>query len=264
MDDDRGQVSGGAARVYEAFFVPALFRQWAPRVADAADVRPGQRVLDVACGTGVLAREAARRVGAGSVCGLDCNPGMLAVARAEEPDIEWRRGRAEELPFADGELDAVVSQFGLMFFDDRAGALREMWRVLRPGGMLAVAVWGPLVDTPGYAAMVELLEQLFGERIAAELRAPFCLGDPDELSALLAGAGIAGAGIVTVAGTARFPSIADWVRTDVKGWTLADKIDDEQCEMLARLAEVQLARFAGEGGGVEFASPAHIASARKG
>ena len=263
MEDDRGQVSASAARVYEEFFVPALFREWAPRVADAADLRPGQRVLDVACGTGVLAREVARRVGPGSVCGLDCNPGMLAVARARAPDIEWRPGRAEALPFAAGEFDAVVSQFGLMFFEDQAGALRELWRVLGPGGMLGVAVWARLADTPGYAAMVELLQQLFGERIAAELRAPYRLGDPDALSSLFTEAGIAGAGIETAAGTARFPSIADWVRTDVKGWTLADMIDDEQCEMLVRVATVHLHRFERQGGGVEFSAPAHIASARK-
>jgi SAM-dependent methyltransferase len=262
MEDDRGQVSGGAARIYEEFFVPALFQEWAPRVADAAELRPGQRVLDVACGTGVLAREAARRVGPSSVCGLDCNAGMLEVARAAQPDVEWRTGRAEELPFAAAQFDAVVSQFGLMFFEDRSGALREMWRVLRPGGRLAVAVWGPLADTPGDADMVELVDRLFGERIADELRAPFILGEPAALRALFAEAGITGLHIETLTGTARFPSISDWVRTEVKGWTLGNKIDDDECERLLREAKVHLRRFEGDGGRVEFASAAHIATAR--
>jgi ubiquinone/menaquinone biosynthesis C-methylase UbiE len=115
-----------AANAYEALFVPALFRQWAPRVADAAAIRDGQRVLDVACGTGILAREAESRVGAeGHVVGLDPNPGMLAVAARLAPDVEWREGVAESLPFAGGSFDAVVSQFGLMFFRDRVRLCRK-------------------------------------------------------------------------------------------------------------------------------------------
>src|SRR5262245_30686072 len=94
-----GQVTGSAAEVYEAFFVPALFGQWATRLAEAAGLCPGNRVLDVACGTGVLAREAAGRVApGGSVVGLDRNEGMLAVAAAKAPSIGWRAGRAEALP----------------------------------------------------------------------------------------------------------------------------------------------------------------------
>src|SRR5688500_16775452 len=130
---DRGQVNSSAAEIYESFFVPALFQEWAGRVADTAHIQLGQRVLDVACGTGVLARAAADRAGAGgSVTGLDINEGMLAVAAQKAPHIDWRQGQAEALPFEDGTFDAVVSQFGLMFFDDRAAAIREMRRVLRP------------------------------------------------------------------------------------------------------------------------------------
>src|SRR5512145_434633 len=116
-----------AANAYEALFVPAIFAQWPPILADAARIQPGQRALDVACGTGALAREVVRRTGAnGHVAGLDANPGMLAVARRIAPTVEWHEGRAESLPFADGSFDAVVSQFALMFFTDRRQALREM------------------------------------------------------------------------------------------------------------------------------------------
>ncbi|MGF1465802.1 MAG: methyltransferase domain-containing protein [Sandaracinaceae bacterium] len=257
-----GQVTEGAASVYERFFVPALFGAWAPRVADAAHVGPGRRVLDVACGTGVLAREAAGRVGAGSVVGLDVNPGMLEVARSLAPEVTWTEGRAEELPFPDGSFDAVVSQFGLMFFADRPAALREMWRVLRPGGDLAVAVWASLDVTPGYAAMVQLLERLFGAPVADELRAPYALGDPAALGALVAAGGIEEARIERQEGLARFASIEAWVDTDVRGWTLADKIDDAQHAELRREAEAALARFV-EGGEVRFAHPALLVSARK-
>src|SRR5690606_33009557 len=142
-----------AAEAFETHFVPALFAEWAPRVADAAGLQTGHRVLDVACGTGVLAREAARRVGPqGFVWGLDLDDGMLTVAGRRAPEIEWRQGTAESLPYADRSFDAVVSQFGLMFFPDRTKALREMQRVLRPGGRIGVAVWDSLENTPAYAA----------------------------------------------------------------------------------------------------------------
>ena len=261
---DRGQVNRSAAEIYEEFFVPALFHEWAPRVAAAADVRPGNKVLDVACGTGVVAREAVRRARpGGEVTGLDRNPGMLAVARRQAPEIAWREGLAEALPFEAETFDAVVSQFGLMFFDDRQRALQEMWRVLRPGGRLAVAVWDRLETSPGYAAMTALLQRLFGEPIAAGLRAPFVLGDPAELRSLFAAAGLPEVQVATEVGTARFPSIESWVHTDVKGWTLADLIDDAQYRVLLQAARTELKRFAGPDGKVTFAAPAHIVSVTK-
>jgi SAM-dependent methyltransferase len=260
-----GQVTRSAAEVYEEFFVPALFQGWTARVAEAARLAPGQTVLDVACGTGALAREAAGRVApGGSVTGLDRNEGMLAAARRKAPAIEWRQGLAEELPFADGAFDAVVSQFGLMFFEDRVAALTEMWRVLRPrGGQLAVAVWDALERTPGYAAMTALLQRLFGDGTADALRAPYVLGDPDALLSLFAEAGISGAQIQTLDGTARFPSIEAWVYTDVKGWTLADVIDDNQYRILLREAERELMPYRQHEGTVAFRAPAHVVTATK-
>ena len=131
-----------AASAYEALFVSALFRQWAPMVADAAKIASGDRVLDVACGTGVLAREAATRTGrSGRVAALDANAGMLTVARGLAPGIDWREGVAEAPPFPDQSFDVVVCQFGLMFFSDRDKAVREVLRVMVPGGRGAVAVW---------------------------------------------------------------------------------------------------------------------------
>ncbi len=133
-----------------------------------------------------------------------------------------------------------------------------MRRVLKPGGRLAVAVWDRLENSPGYAAMAGLLERLFGRRIASELHAPFALGDPEALRALFAEAGLGEAKVATHAGTARFPSIEAWVRTDVKGWTLADLIDDDQYALLLREAAVALRRYAKVDGIVIFDAPALI------
>lgn len=221
-------------------------------------------MLDVACGTGIVAIDAQRDLApSASVIGLDRNEGMLAVARGKGPAIDWQIGDAEALTFPDGHFDAVACQFGLMFFADHVAALNEMWRVLRPGGRLAVTVWDKAENSPGYAAMIALLDRLFGADVADALRAPFVLGDTAELRALFKQAGIRNVAIETLQGTARFPSLQSWVHTDIKGWTLADMIDDEQYEALQQAATTELAAFAAPDDTVSFAAPAHIAVAQK-
>ena len=253
------------AEVYDEQFVPALFRHWGPVMCDAAGIRPGQRVLDVACGTGALTEAVAERVGPrGAVAGLDANPEMLAVARRKHGAIEWHDGRAESLPFADESFDAVVSQFGLMFFDDRVAALREMRRVLRPGGQLAVAVCDALANSPGYAALAALLERLFGTRVADAFRAPFVLGDERTLRALCADAGMKDASVTQHQGTVRFASIDALVSTErACVWTLGGLLDDAQFERLLGESDEALRPFAAADGKVAFDMPALIVTAAK-
>ncbi len=185
---------------------------------------------------------------------------MLAVARRTAPAIRWEQGPAEALPYPDGAFDAVVSQFGLMFFADRAAALREMFRVLRSSRQLAVAVWASLDESPGYAALVRLLQRLFGSGAADALRAPFALGDRDDLAATFAGVGLPAPSITTTSGPARFPSIAAWITTDVKGWSpLGGQLSDAQFRNLLAEAETALQEFATDGAIVEFPIAAHIA-----
>ena len=261
---DSGQLTSSAAEVYDEFFLPALFGAWPPRLLEAARLEPGARVLDVACGTGVLTVEAARVVSPGGMAvGVDLNPGMLAVARRKAPEIHWHEAPAEALPFDSAEFDAVLSQFGLMFFQNQHAAIREMWRVLRPGGYLVIAVWGSLDTAPGYLTVTRLLARLFGEELADLLRAPYTLGDPRVLEALLLKAGVAKPHVSRVPGEARFPSIRSWMHTDVRGWTLSDKLDEEQFEVLIREAENDLRGFVTPEGAVRFDHPALIASAHK-
>lgn len=263
-DESAGQVSASAAQVYDDYFLPALMLAWAVRVADAAQLAPGQRVLDVACGTGALTLEAARRVApGGAVVGLDRNEDMLSVARRKDSAVEWRSGPAESLPFADGSFDAVISQFGLMFFSDRVAAVREMWRVLRPGGRVAVAVWAPIERSPGYADLAALVARLFGDRAAAEVRAPFALGDADELRSVFARAGVPDADVRTPDGTVRYPSLDSWMQIDVRGWTLAELIDDAQFATLLAAARAEFRAYEQPDGSIVFPIGAHIATAEK-
>jgi hypothetical protein len=138
-----------------------------------------------------------------------------------------------------------------------------MARLLRTGGRLVVAVWDSLSNTPGYAAITKLLSRLFGDEVADLLRAPYALGDVPTLRGLFSDAGIQGVDIQRVEGEARFPSIRSWMHTDVRGWTLADRIDDEQFERLVAEAEHALASFVTQDGSVRFSHPALIAAVAK-
>jgi len=255
-----------AATNYEQAVVPALMREWAPRVVEAAGIRRGDRVLDVACGTGVLARAVAEAVGpVGSVMGLDLDPGMLTIAARVAPSISWYRGVAENLPFHDAAFDAVVSQFGLMFVQDRSSALREMWRVLRPGGRMTVAVWAALDETPAYAAEVALVDRRAGPAAANVLRSPFALGDRALFESAFIDAEIPLTSLTTHAGTGQFPSIRAMVDTDLSGWLpyVGVRLDQQIVEQILAEAESVFRPYLKSDGTVRFASPAHIAVATR-
>lgn len=258
---DKGQVKGSAAKIYEDLLVPALFKEWAPRMAEAAHVKSGDKVLDVACGTGVLSRYMQEQLNA-TVTGLDMNEDMLAVAKSINPEIMWNKGIAESLPYEDNSFDAVVSQFGLMFFSDAPKAIQEMMRVLKKDKRMAVAVWDDVNNSPGYAALIELLQQEFGEEVADKLRAPFLMGNKTELSSLFESVGVQ-PDIVTRNGIAQYTSIDAWVYTDVRGWVYSDMISDDQLDSFLKVAREALSPFVRDDGKVQFKSPAHIVTATK-
>jgi ubiquinone/menaquinone biosynthesis C-methylase UbiE len=256
-----GQVSDSAAEVYDELFVPALFAQFTEAVLDAARVQPADAVLDVGCGTGVLAAAAAARVRSdGGVTGIDVNPAMLAVAARERPGVAWRTGDAQELPFGDDSFDAVVSQFVLMFVPDPVRALEEMRRVARPGARVAVAVWASLDQAPGYAALARLLERSLGAQAAEAVTAPFSVGGPGQLRALFDRAGLE-AHVAAVPGAARFPSLDDWLDIEIRGWALADEVDDDTLRRLKSDAREHLEPFAGPDGTVAVPVTALVAAA---
>jgi SAM-dependent methyltransferase len=269
VGDEQWQVAGSAAEVYERQLVPAIFGPWAPRVLDVAAPAAGERVLDAACGTGVVARLAAERVGAdGRVVGLDLNPGMLTVARSLPvggAPIGWVQATAGRLPFPDGSFEVVCCQLGLQFFPDRAAALAEMARVLVGGGRLAAMVWRSIDHSPGFAVLAAALDRHVGPAAGALMRAPFGLGEEGALRGLVAGAGFREVGVDRQAGVVRFGSARELVVAYGAGSPLAGPIGAAGPAARAGLvAEVQAALEDWQGpAGLAFPIEALLVSGRR-
>jgi ubiquinone/menaquinone biosynthesis C-methylase UbiE len=188
------QLSGNAPEAYERYIIPALFNEWACDLVETAAVQTGERVLDLACGTGVVARTVAPRVGkAGQVVGIDVNEGMLGMARTVPPpsgaEMTWQQGDAASLPLPSAAFDVVLCQQGLQYFQQRAAALMEMKRVLVPGGRIALSVWRPIERQPFFMVVVDVIESHLNASVGDLQRAAFTLGDADELRGLIMTAG---------------------------------------------------------------------------
>lgn len=251
---------------YQELLVPALFESWTDQVLIEARLNATDRLLDVACGTGVLARAAADQLGAeGYVEGLDMNPGMLEVAKKLNPHIEWHRGVAEDLPWEDHSFDVVVSQFGLMFFEDCQIALREMFRVLKPQGRLVVTVFDSLDHIPGYERITKVFSAVAGEEVAEALRFPFSFGDTDELKSLCSKSEITSAKIKTYKDEAHFSDVRAMVLADVNGWfPLAGiTLNEKQIDEVVNRAEIGLKKFIAPDRSVTFPMSAHFIVATK-
>jgi SAM-dependent methyltransferase len=187
---------------------------------------------------------------------------MLEVAKEIAPNIEWKQGTAEDLPFPDQSFDVVVSQFGLMFFSDRTKSLREMLRVLTPGGRLAVAVWDSLDNIPAIADEVALLERVAGRAAADALRAPFVLGNKAELEQLARDAGVSAPTVNTNPGTARFPTIRSLLEADLRGWlpVMGVMLEEETIQRVLGDADRELRTYADGSGRAVFQISAHVLS----
>ena len=258
------QLSLEAAETYEAKFVPALFGEWAPHLVSAARIAAGDTVLDVACGTGVVARAAADRLGGtGYVTGVDINEAMLAVARRHRPDITWRTGDLCELPFPDASFDVVTCQAALMFIADRARALREMARVTRPGGTVAIQVWAALDDQPAYRVLVDIAARHAGPDAIELLSSYWTLGDLTLVRSLIEVAGLRVTDATTRAGTARFASIDELVTIEVEATPLVDRLDDERYWRIRNDAREALAAFENGDGRAEIPIVGHLVTAHR-
>lgn len=202
--------------LYEQELVPALFLPWVEPLLDAVGLNAGDQVLDIACGTGAVARQAARRVGpAGKVVGVDINAPMLAVARTAGPYVDWREGSAIALPLRRNEVfDVVTCQQGLQFFPERAAAAREMFRALRPGGRLGLSTWRPDEGFPFLLGLRRIAERHVGPIV--DRRHGF--GEAEPIEQLLRDAGFREVRSETTTRTIRFADGSVFVR--LNAWAL--------------------------------------------
>ena len=215
MTEERWQLEGSAAELYQRYLVPAITTKWAQDLVDRAQLCAGEAILDVACGTGVVARMAAKMASHGGVTALDLNEGMLAVARSlpsEGAPITWIQGSALDLPFPSDSFDVVFCQLGLQFFPDHERALREMHRVLKASGRAALSVYGPIERTLGANAFALALDDVLGAHASRIKRGEHSFADPSQLEILLKDAGFDLVDVQTVVQTTVFPTVLDYVR----------------------------------------------------
>ncbi len=258
------QLSGDAPTAYTRFALK-IMEPWTDDLILAAGCRDGDRVLDVACGTGLVASRVplvSHKLCA--ITGIDINDGMLSAARRNQ-QIEWHQGSAVELPFVDGSFDVVLCQQGLQYFPDRVAAVREMARVLAPGGRIALNVWGAMERQPFYVALVDGIVRFLGEDARAGFDLAFSLNTAQELRTLAEEAGLKDGRVRFEHRTTRYPSPAAFVAgliggTPVTGQFLA--LPHERQEAFVLHVVKRLAGYVDDGG-LAFPQENHFLTAAK-
>ena len=272
MSDGHWQLEGAAtAELFERYLVPAITAKWAKDLMDRAQPWEGEAILDIACGTGIVARLAAKRMGRGLVTGLDLNAGMLAVARkapSEGAAIVWIEGSALDLPFLADSFDIAVCQQGLQFFPDQRKALSEMRRVLKGGGRAAMSVYSRIERTPGANAFVLALDDVLGGDASRIKRGEHSFTDATELETLLRDSGFNAVDVQTVEQTIVFPSVLDYVRFQLLATPmtvmLKDRTEPEREKIISSITSKTTAlssRAMLEGGRFTFPQEAYVAVA---
>jgi len=264
--NEQFQLNNEAAERYERCAARYILGPWAPLLVDAARVAAGERVLDVACGTGVVARIAAERAGpAGRVVGVDLNPGMIRVARSLPSPvgaaIEWLERSALDLGLDDASFDVVLCQQGLQFFPDKALALREMRRVLGDGGRLALSVW------KGVGAYHEAVADALARFISAESAVYFCASrqvpTEEDLQRLAMQAEFADVEVRLHEINIHLPRLDEFTLNHLAGTPVADGLagaTPKAREKLAASVMKQLQRYA-DGDGVTYPEEARVLTA---
>ncbi len=264
---ETGNQPADAARHFAEAVVDAVFAPWAEDLVERADLRPGERVLDVGCGTGAVARAAAPRVGAtGHVTGVDNNAERLAVAQSLPPvpgvAIDWRQGDATALPYADASFDVVLCQQVLHLIPNRAAALADMRRVLVPGGRLGLSVWRAMEYSPAFIPIASAVARHLGPAEGSRFGRNFSLGDEAELRRLFEAAGFQEIVIVQETKVADFASPDDFIRYQIDVNADRWRIGPETQEAIVADVREGLRPYM-ENGRLRFPRGAHVVLARR-
>jgi SAM-dependent methyltransferase len=265
--NDPWHMAKEAAELYERVVARHILGPWAPSLVDSARLAAGERVLDLACGTGVVTRIAAQRVGPrGRVTGVDLNAGMIGVARSLPAPggapIEWVEGSALAIPLPDASVDVVLCQQGLQFFPDKALSLREMRRVLARGGRLALSVWSGAGVYNG--ALGRALTRFAGEDTASRFCASRNVPAKEELERLAVAAGFSGVDVRSVLMNLHLPRLDRFVLEHLAGTPVAASIaalDSEARKSIGASVMQELRSFS-DGDGVSYPEEIHLVTAR--
>lgn len=247
------------ARFYEENFVPSLFENWGKKTVEKLCLSDGDQLLDIACGTGIVARIAkAGKIGELRITGIDINEAMLEVAKAIEPEIDWIKGSAQSLPFDDQSFEKISCQFGFMFFEDHVKSLNEMKRIKKPAGKIIIGIWDKIEANEGYFDLLQIIENIGGQDLGQILRSPFKLGDKDVINEIIKLSEISKYKIETIRTKVEFPSIDHWINCDVKASPIGEEISNHQYSELLQKAKVELNKYVTEDQKVSFNMSAHI------
>jgi ubiquinone/menaquinone biosynthesis C-methylase UbiE len=237
MADQHAAFVGSVPENYDRYLGSIFFHGFADDLAARLAVKPGVRVLEIACGTGIVTERLARRLaGVGSLVATDLNEPMLAYARSKgfaDAGVTWRTADGTALPFDDAAFDAVVCQFGLMFFPDKAKGVREAWRVLRPGGHYLFNVWDAIAHNPVARITHETVATFFPADPPQFYATPFSLHDASRVREWLTAAGFEDTAPVSVTQTGTSPSAADAVIGLIDGNPIVGEINARTPDALA-------------------------------
>ncbi len=243
------EISDELVRVHEQYLVPTIYAQWASRVTEIAAIEVGQDILDVGCGTGTLARTVRLETGlSGKVVGLDVSEKMLQSARRQSSKIEWRLGDATAIPFEKNCFDRVMCQFSLMFISNRVSAIKEMLRVCKPDGLVVIATWGPMHHGGAYDALINLVRKHVGSHASLKLSAPWSLGKPGAMDALLLSAGVNEYECHERVGKASYPSMRAFIEAHLQLAGEFEKLNEESFKEILSAADIALRPYLAPGG----------------
>ena len=259
-------LSGSPAEMYERYLVSGIFGPWSVDLLQRMNPQPREHLLDVACGTGIVSRQAAPMVApSGRIVGVDMNAAMLDQARSLDEFIEWREGDATGMPFSDQEFAVVICHHGIQLIPNRSKAISEMHRVPRPNGRLGIAAWCDIQGSPGYLSLTQALERHVGASAAGTMDEPFGLGNASVVSALLEEGGFRDVHVQRVSKMTHFASPEEFTRAILVGGVMrrtGTQFSEETIQLLIDDVSADLQSYL-SADGLSVPMEAHLAIARK-